>query len=114
MWGIVLYSFQVLSIVLLGHQKRILVSLGDNRPGFNTIRRKQRANVSDISHIVRLRDAKVGTPTHDYFSHRHTLPLKVHGIFAFCLKSQGNANKLCPVYLRCQLPVVFPLCPKHT
>ena len=66
----------MLSVVLLGHQKRILVSLGDNRPGLNTIRRNQRANISDISQVVKIGEIKVETPTHEYFKsnfHRHRL-----------------------------------------
>ncbi|XP_067952016.1 ankyrin repeat and sterile alpha motif domain-containing protein 1B-like [Watersipora subatra] len=48
----------VLSVVFIGHQKRILVSLGDSRPGFDTIRRKHRSKISTISNIHRLEDTE--------------------------------------------------------
>ena len=59
----------MLGVVLLGHQKRILVSLGNDRPGFDGMWRKSGNKVTDISRIVQVGDVRIDGEEDIYFKH---------------------------------------------
>lgn len=72
--------------MLLGHQKRILVSLGNDRPGFDGMWRKAGNKVTDISRIVQVGDVRIDGEEDIYFKHDFSgLQSKV-GLHTFSLR----------------------------